>query len=76
MRPRLIASLILIGLIFVFAVQNAKTVEISFFFWSLEVSRALLLFVVFVIGGMVGWFLKSSAARHEKQRESAISDED
>lgn len=67
-RPRLITSLILIGLLFVFSVQNAKTVEISFFFWSLEVSRALLLFVVFVLGGIVGWFLKSSALRHEKQR--------
>jgi len=31
MRPRLIASLALIGLLFLFAVQNAATVDIAFF---------------------------------------------
>jgi len=67
MRPRLIASLVLIGLLFVFAVQNAKTVEIDFFFWDLVVSRALLLFVVFVLGGIVGWVLRASAIRHKKR---------
>lgn len=67
MRPRLIASLVLIGLLFVFAVQNAKTVEIAFFFWDLVVSRALLLFVVFVLGGIVGWVLRASAIRHKKR---------
>ena len=66
MRPRLAAALILIGLLFLFAVQNAKTVEISFFWWSVEVSRALLLFVVFVLGGVAGWFLKTSVSRHKR----------
>lgn len=66
MRPRLAAALVLIALLFVFAVQNATTVEISFFLWSLEISRALLLFVVFVIGGIVGWVLKTSASRHKQ----------
>jgi uncharacterized integral membrane protein len=65
MRPRLAAALVLIALLFVFAVQNATTVEISFFVWSLEISRALLLFVVFVLGGVAGWFLKTSASRHK-----------
>jgi uncharacterized integral membrane protein len=69
MRPRLIASLLLVGLLFVFAVQNAKTVEIAFFFWSLEISRALLLFVVFVLGGIVGWFLNTIASRHKKNHK-------
>ena len=67
MRPRLIALLVLVGLVFVFAVQNAKTVEIAFFFWDLEVSRALLLFVVFVLGGIVGWVLRASAIRQKKR---------
>lgn len=61
------ASLVLVGLLFVFAVQNAKTVEIAFFFWDLEISLALLLFVVFVLGGIVGWFLRTSAIRHKKR---------
>jgi putative membrane protein len=67
-RPRLAASLVLIGILFVFAVQNAKTVEIVFFVWRLEISRALLLFVVFVLGGTVGWFLKTSTVRHKRQK--------
>lgn len=66
MRPRLIASLVLIGLLFVFALQNASTVDIAFFFWRAEVSRALLLFVVFVLGAIVGWFLRTYAAHQKK----------
>ena len=73
MRPRLIASLVLIGLIFVFAVQNARTVEISFLLWGFEVSRALLIFVVFVTGGIVGWFLKSSSVRHSKKNRRILA---
>lgn len=68
MRPRLLISLVLIGLLLVFAVQNATTVDIVFLFWRAEISRALLLFIVFVLGGAVGWFLRTTAA-HFKRAE-------
>jgi uncharacterized integral membrane protein len=66
MRPRLIVSLVLIGLLFLFAVQNAATVDIAFFFWRVEVSRALLLFIVFFLGGIVGWFLRTYVSHQKK----------
>jgi putative membrane protein len=65
MRPRLIVSLVLIALLLVFAVQNATTVDIVFLFWRAEISRALLLFIVFVLGGTVGWFLRTTARAHK-----------
>lgn len=66
MRPRLIALLVLIGLLFLFAVQNTKTVDIAFLFWRVEISRALLLFIVFALGIVVGWILRTTASHYKR----------
>jgi LPS O-antigen subunit length determinant protein (WzzB/FepE family) len=34
-------------------------VEIKFLLWSIEMSRALWMFLLLTIGGVIGWFLKS-----------------
>ncbi len=51
----------LAALLIVFAVQNYQIVELRFLFWRVEVSRALLLFVVFWLGGVVGWIVGGAA---------------
>jgi uncharacterized integral membrane protein len=55
------ASFELYSLLFI--VQNYKVVEIRFLFWTLSMSRVLLLFGVFVVGTVVGWLLKSFSSR-------------
>jgi uncharacterized integral membrane protein len=59
MKIRLIIAVTLVLLTFLFAVQNAATVDLRFLFWSVEFPRSLLIFLVLLIGMMIGWFLRS-----------------
>jgi uncharacterized integral membrane protein len=59
MNYKLILILILAGLSVIFIVQNVDVIEIRFLFWSIQMSRALLMFFLFAIGIIIGWFLQS-----------------
>lgn len=48
---------ILIGVMIIFVVQNIQEVEIRFFIWKLNTSRALVLLVTFATGLVGGWLL-------------------
>lgn len=67
MNYKLIIALILAGLVVVFIVQNVAVVEITFLFWSLAMSRSLLMFLVLAIGITVGWLLRGHF-EHQKSR--------
>jgi uncharacterized integral membrane protein len=60
---RLWFSLAVLGLVVIFTLQNVVTVEVTFLVWTIALPRAILLFVVFVIGLAIGWILKSVAGR-------------
>lgn len=57
MNYKLILVLILIGLAVLFIIQNIAVVEIQFLFWSIQMSRSLLIFFLLAIGIIIGWFL-------------------
>jgi uncharacterized integral membrane protein len=59
MKIHLIAALVVLLLVVVFAVQNAEVVDVRFLFWKLSMSRALLLFLVFVAGLVSGWLFRN-----------------
>ncbi|HEY9052150.1 MAG TPA: LapA family protein [Gammaproteobacteria bacterium] len=59
MNIKLISILILLGLVVLFIIQNVAVVEIQFLFWSISISRSLLMFLVLAIGMIIGWFLHS-----------------
>ena len=59
MNYRLILILTLAGLAVLFIIQNIAIVEISFLFWTVQMSRALLMFFLVAIGIIIGWFLHS-----------------
>ena len=71
MNPRLIASLVLIGLIVLFVVQNAALVQVQFLLWTVELSRALLIFVVLAVGIVIGWLIRGHAATKARDRGEA-----
>ena len=50
-------ALILALLVTVFAVQNNQTITISFLFWSIEGSLALVLMITLVLGIVIGVLL-------------------
>jgi uncharacterized integral membrane protein len=61
----------LFGLIFgilvvIFIFQNIDMVEINFLFWSISVSRALMVFLIFLIGMILGAILKSIVLDRKK----------
>jgi uncharacterized integral membrane protein len=57
MRIFFAVALILALLVTVFAVQNNKTITISFIFWSIEGSLALVLMITLVFGIVIGVLL-------------------
>ena len=57
MNFKLITILILAGLVVLFIIQNVAVVEIKFLFWSIQMSRSLLMFLLLAIGMVMGWFL-------------------
>lgn len=56
---KLIVSLNLLALLVIFSIQNAELLQINFLFWSFEMRRALMLFLVLAIGVVIGWTLHS-----------------
>ena len=57
MRVLIAIALILALLVTVFAVQNNQPITISFLFWSIEGSLALVLMITLVIGIAIGVLL-------------------
>ena len=52
--------LVIIGLISVviFTLQNTEVVTVRFIFWKLEMSRVILILIVFLTGMLLGYFLR------------------
>lgn len=68
---RNIIFICLIGLVIIFVLQNIQVVEVRFLFWTLSMSRALMLFGTLVIGLIGGWLLtlpKRGKAHTEKPK--------
>ena len=57
MSFKLILILIIACLAVIFITQNVAAVDVTFLFWSISMSRALLIFFVLMIGFVLGWFL-------------------
>jgi len=51
---------IVLVLVLIFVFQNYQVVEVKFLFWTLAISRALLLLGALLVGVVLGWFGKSS----------------
>ncbi len=47
--------MVVLGVVVLFTIQNVAVVEVSFLFWTLKLPRAILLFVIFAAGALVGW---------------------
>jgi len=59
MKFKVIASVLLAGLALVFLVQNVTVVNIRFLFWTLSMSRSLVMVLFFAAGLLAGWVMHS-----------------
>lgn len=66
MNIRLMSAVLILLLILIFTLQNATVISINFLFWKFSVSRAMMIFFVFVAGVLTGWIL-SVWRRHHRQ---------
>lgn len=65
MNYKLVLVVSLVGLVVLFIIQNVAVVEIQFLLWSLQMSRALMMFLLLAIGILIGWFLHGHWRRHD-----------
>ena len=63
MNAKLIVGIILAGMAVLFIFQNVMPVELTFLFWTLSMSRALLMFLILSVGVILGWLLHGSFRR-------------
>ena len=60
---KLILSLVLVSLVLFFALQNTQVVEVRLLFWKLSMSRALLMFLLLIVGAILGWIANNTYRR-------------
>ncbi len=63
----LVVMLAVLALIFV--LQNIPAVSVSFLFWDISMSRAVLIFFSLLIGFVIGWFLNSCLSYIKNKKE-------
>ena len=59
MNFKLIFSIVMAGLAVLFIIQNVTVVDMKFLFWTLSMSRALLMSLILSVGIILGWLLHS-----------------
>lgn len=69
MKTKVIIIIVLAVLLVVLVLQNTEPVNINFFFWDLNIPRALLLFVCFALGLIIGLIIPSSQSKKETNTE-------
>jgi len=59
MAYKFLITILLFVMVMIFAVQNAAMVEIRLLFWEVAFPRSLLIFMMLLIGIVIGWFARS-----------------
>lgn len=56
---RLVGTLVVIGLLIVFTLQNTENIGVDVLFWEFEASGAIFVFALLAAGVIIGWVLRS-----------------
>jgi len=63
MNLKTIIGLVLVALVILFTIQNLEIVTVRFLLWDLSLPRAVMIFVVFLIGALAGFLLPRGRRR-------------
>ena len=69
MNIKAYVTIILILLSTIFIVQNLEIVEVHFFLWQLNISRAVLVILLLLIGYLIGWLLHGYFQHYKSRQE-------
>jgi len=70
MSAKLIAIIVLLILLLIFALQNTQSVVLNFLFWQISTSSVLSILVSFVIGLLIGCLLMMTGGMKRKSPAS------
>lgn len=68
MHIRAMLTLLLTALSVIFVLQNTEVVGIRFLFWTLSMSRVLLILLLLAVGVLIGWLLHGFSTPTEPHR--------
>ena len=71
MRPKVILLLLVIVLAIVLLLQNTGVTEFNLLFWDLQMSRAILVFIVLVIGFILGFVVAKVTGRRKSHGDQS-----
>ncbi len=80
MKSKIVVIILLAVLLIIFVLQNTEMVIVKFWFWDASIPRALLLFVTFAVGLIIGLMVPSTQKSKEQNvqnkptKEKAIPD--
>jgi uncharacterized integral membrane protein len=65
MKTKIVIIIVLVVLLIIFVLQNTESVKVDLFFWDLNIPAALLLFVCFALGLIIGLVIPASQNKKE-----------
>jgi uncharacterized integral membrane protein len=74
MKSKIVIIILLAVLLIIFVLQNTEIVVIKFWFWDLSIPRALLLFVTFAVGLIIGLMVPSTQISNKETGEKVVPD--
>ena len=69
MKSKIVIIIVLAVLLIIFVLQNTDMVVVKFWFWDTSIPRALLLFVTFAVGLIIGLMVPTSPKRKDPDPE-------
>jgi putative membrane protein len=69
MKTKIVTIILLTVLLIIFVLQNSEMVIINLFFWDISIPRALLIFVCFAMGLVIGLLIPSSQQKRATETE-------
>jgi len=67
MKTKIAIIIVLIILLIIFVVQNTDKVDVKLWFWDISLPAALLLFVCFAVGLIVGLIIPASGTKGKSE---------
>ena len=69
MKTKIVIIIVLTVLLIIFVLQNTEIVVVNFWFWDLSLPRALLLFITFAMGLIIGLIVPSTQKSSPTNKE-------
>jgi uncharacterized integral membrane protein len=66
MKAKVILILFLLILLIVFAIQNMEVSKVRLWFWEIETPRAIMIFVCFTLGVIIGLVIPTGKKPRDK----------